>query len=206
MSSASEDQLRALTIRVLRSAASSDIKVSHAGVTIMPYVFNYLADCVERRVLEVSIRALPAAYAAQYDPSTDTLKFNSKNAGADDTPDRRRTIVHECVHAAIDLTAQGRRIEFADSEFLAWLVESLYSVAMRYPPPAQANTFLTGLYQLAQKVRATPGVYVCVETDWLILKRDIRRGYARHQAVEGDVISDGFRRNFFGNSNPLTPD
>lgn len=204
--SASEDQLRSLTIRVLRSAASGDVKVQHAGVTIMPYVFGYLSDCVERHVLEVSISALPAAYAAQYDANTDTLRFNSRNSGADDTPDRRRTIVHECVHAGVDLIAQGRRIDFADSEFLAWLVESLYAVAMGYPPPPQANTFLTGMYQLAQKIRATSGVYVCVETDWLILKRDIQQGYARHQNIQGDVITDGFRRSFFGNYSPLTAD
>jgi len=200
-----EERLRQLTVRVLKSAVSNGIKVSHAGRTMMPYVFGYLADCVERRVLQVSIRTLPAVYAAQYDDRSDTLIFNSLNAVPEDTPERRRTIIHECVHAALDLTAKGVRIEFADSEFLAFLVESIYAVAMRYPAPAQANPFATGMYQLAQKVRATDGIYTCVESDWLILKDYIRRGYSRHQTAAGYIVPDGFRRSFFGDYSPLTP-
>jgi hypothetical protein len=200
-----EERLRQLTILVLRSAVSNGIKVSHAGRTMMPYVFSYLADCVERHVLEVSIRTLPAVYAAQYDDRSDTLIFNSLSSVPADTPERRRTIIHECVHAALDLTAKGSRIEFADSEFLAFLVESIYAVAMGYPAPPPANPFATGMYQLAQKVRATSGIYTCVETDSLTLKDYIRRGYSRHQTAAGFIVPDGFRRSFFGDYSPLNP-
>jgi hypothetical protein len=144
--------LRDRVIKIVRSATTSKIDFQLRQWRINANSFEQVAN--GSLVLDVQVDSgnVYAGKQAQYDYKTDTLELPDANYGID--PMGMAGIVHESVHAYIDLLA-GRITESANEAagYLAQMLFLLHSGSTVPTPLSPGDVAL----RIARNIRNTPG-------------------------------------------------
>lgn len=137
--------LRRVVTGALSGPVINRISVSHAGQHITGRSLVLVANRVIDREIGVVVDAKLGAGSAEYNSGTDTFHLGFSSAAS---VTRKGLIVHEAVHAALDLhAASGMTI--AQSESLAYVVQSFYVREHTADPDAER---LTDPHPLKDKV------------------------------------------------------
>jgi hypothetical protein len=123
-----EFKLRLKVLSALNSKACGAIAFQAAGISVMGYHYGYLADLVAQYCVDIKFGVVDPAASAEYDHTTDTLRFSNRNLGFYATPSGRAQIIHECTHALIDAAHPGKPVRRSDNEFICWLAQTIYSL------------------------------------------------------------------------------
>lgn len=168
--------LRRLVVEALSSPVVNRISVTHAGHTITGRSLAAVANRVIDREIGVVVDAKVGSGEAEYDSGTDTFHLGFTSAA---TRTRKALIIHEAVHAALDLqTASG--VSIAQSESLAYVVQCYYVREHTLNPDSErltsTNPLKDKVYEIAWDMAATLAKRKQPESlHWSALDSAIRR-------------------------------
>jgi hypothetical protein len=147
--------LRRLVTGALTSPVVSRVNVSHAGHTITGRSLAAVANRVIDREIGVVRDSSIGAGSAEYDSGSNTFHLGFASATTDT---RKGLIVHEAVHAALDMQSAASMI-VAESESLAYVVQCYYVRELTRDPVANrltsSNPLKDKVYEIAWEMAAT---------------------------------------------------
>jgi hypothetical protein len=128
---------------------------------------------------------------AEYDSGTDAFHLGFRSAH---TPTRKALVVHEAVHAALDLKVAG--VTIAESESLAYVVQSFYVREHTVDPEAERltseNTLKDRVYELAWDMAGTLSKgRQPTSVEWLALDHAVRRHPTYKRTAGNNAGFDG---------------
>lgn len=141
--------LSRLVVEALSGPVINRINVTHAGHTITGRSLVVIANRVIDREIGVVVDSKVGSGEAEYDSGSDTFHLGFSSAS---TRTRKALIVHEAVHAALDMqTASG--VTIAQSESLAYVVQCFYVREYTADPDAErltsSNPLKDKVYEIA---------------------------------------------------------
>lgn len=152
--------LRSRVSSILRSPTTRKIDFRLGQWQINAVAFERVANAVTVLDIDVVVGGVSPGAEASYNFSDDTLLLPDDQYGM--TVRGQAGIVHECVHAFVDLMNVSGQSDSANEAagYIAYLLYLLYS-AYHFPPAAPgvgnlANTAMT----IAQSIMNTPGAVV----------------------------------------------
>lgn len=172
----SEDlALRRLVVGTLASPVISRLNVTHGGYQITGHAMAVVANKVIDGEIAVIYDSSVGPGEAEYDSGTDAFHLGFREAP---TTTRKALIVHEAVHAALDLKAAG--VTIAESESLAYVVQSFYVREHTVDPDAErltsANPLKDRVYELAWDMAGSLSKgRQPTSVEWLALDHAVRR-------------------------------
>jgi hypothetical protein len=136
-----------------------------------------------------------AGAAAEYHSHENTYVFPYKAAGL--TPQQKMAVVHESVHAMLDIRAGLERSTFSvlqtENEAAAYVTQALYGVlAFDATPGAHVQAFYDKAFEIANKIKGQLGVRVDAE-DAKYMKHAVAMGniYYKRFTESTPAFSDG---------------
>jgi hypothetical protein len=188
----SEDlALRRLVVGTLAGPVIHRLNVTHGGHQITGHSMAVVANKVIDGEIGVVYDSSLGSGEAEYDSGTDTFHLGFRNAH---TPTRKALIVHEAVHATLDLKVAG--VTVAESESLAYVVQSFYVREHTVDPEAERltseNTLKDRVYELAWDMAGTlsegrqPSA-----VEWLALDHAVRRHPTYRKTAGNSAGFDG---------------
>jgi hypothetical protein len=136
--------------------------------------------------LRVSVRHLPAAAEAQYDPDINTIIVPNANYAAPivagvanpDLAFQRVTIVHECTHAIVDQIRRAPRVLYRSNEVLAQVGGALFNVYEGTPFVPTTGDIFDLARTIANNIKNTPGAVIGTAADVQALENSITQNPA----------------------------
>lgn len=128
--------LRRVVVDALSGLVINRVNVSHAGHTITGRSLAAVANRVIDREIGVVIDSKVGSGEAEYDSGSDTFHLGFSSAS---TRTRKALIIHEAVHAALDMQTASR-VTIAQSESLAYVVQCFYLREHSLDPEAERLT------------------------------------------------------------------
>ncbi|MCU0873258.1 MAG: hypothetical protein MUE50_13035 [Pirellulaceae bacterium] len=188
----SEDlALRRLVVGTLASPAINRLNVIHGGYQITGHSMAVVANKVIDGEIAVVYDSSVGAGEAEYDSGTDAFHLGFRSAH---TPTRKALVVHEAVHAALDLKVAG--VTIAESESLAYVVQSFYVREHTVDPEAERltseNTLKDRVYELAWDMAGTLSKgRQPTSVEWLALDHAVRRHPTYKRTAGNNAGFDG---------------
>lgn len=146
--------LRHLVVGALADPVLNRLSVTHAGQTITGRSLAAVANRVIDR--EIGVVVDSKVGGAEYDHGTDTFHLGFSSAA---TRTRKALIVHEAVHAALDMHTASS-VTIAQSESLAYVVQCFYVREYTADPEMRltdSNPLKDKVFELAWDMAATLG-------------------------------------------------
>ncbi|MBI3281292.1 MAG: hypothetical protein HYZ57_15765 [Acidobacteria bacterium] len=152
------------------------LNVTHAGYFIRGTTLAAIANRVLDGEIGVIVDPKLSSGDAEYDSGTDTFHLGFRRAS---TTTRKGLVVHEAVHAALDMKAASS-ITVAESESLAYVVQSYYVREHTINPESvrltSADPLKDKVYEIAWDMAAAlAGGKQPTAVEWLALDHAVRR-------------------------------
>lgn len=180
-------QLRRMVTTALSSAVVARMNVHHAGLNITGTKLAAVANRVIDGDIGVVDDGSVAQGEAEYDSGTNTIHLGFQTASS---TTRQGLIVHEAVHAALDMKAVAG-MTIAESEALAYVVQC-YFVREQTPDPdterlSSENPLKDRVYELAWDMAATLSKRTQPSSlEWLALDHAVRR-HPKYRRTAGNI-------------------
>jgi hypothetical protein len=187
---ATKSMLRDRVMTILRSPTTKKIDFRLRQWHINSDSFEKVANGILVLDVQVDSGNVTGVAQAQYDYGTDTIELPSTSYGTDLFG--RAGIVHECVHAYIDLLS-SRIIESANEAagYLAQFLYLLYS-GSSFPTPVSPGDVAL---KVAQNIVNTPGAVVARADEEALRKAIVNHpNYARKMTLHLQAMRDGWHR------------
>jgi hypothetical protein len=184
----SEDlRLRRMVAFALADPVLARVNVQHGGRAITGTTLAAVANRVLDGQIDVFVDSTMNSWEAEYDSGTDILHLGFASASS---RTRKALIVHEAVHAALDLKAVSG-MTIAESESLAYVVQCYYVREDMLDPDAQrltdANPLKDRVYELAWDMAATLSERnQPTSIEWLALDHAVRR-HPKYKGIAGKI-------------------
>lgn len=184
----SEDlRLRYMVASALSRPVAARMNVHYAGRAITGSTLAAVAIRVLEGDIDVFVDSTLGAGEAEYDSGTDVLHLGFATASS---KTRKGLIVHEAVHAALDIRAVSG-MTIAESESLAYVVQSYYVREQTRDPAAHRltdpNPLKDRVYELAWDMAATlSGRAQPTSIEWPALDHAVRR-HPKYDRIAGNI-------------------
>lgn len=160
--------LRQRMAGILKSRGCNAIRFKLENITIVRYMYNYLAGEIEGGRVHVAI-----GNGDHFDPKTRTIQFDSGSP-------LEATIVHECTHALINITHGGKYIFLGAHEAAAYLAEAIYKLTIGGDVATDTPHLDRPLRALAKLAVAhndknPNGAFVCKQNDAMYIASVLER-------------------------------
>jgi hypothetical protein len=192
----SEDlRLRSMVASALSGPVIARVNVHHVGRAIFGTTLAAVAIRVLEGEIDVVVDSTMRTWEAEYDSGTDILHLGFANASS---TTRKALIVHEAVHAALDIKAVSG-MTIAESESLAYVVQSFYVREHTLEPDvyrltdpedgSDRNPWRDRVYELAWDMAATlsKGTQP-TSIEWLALDHAVRR-HPKYKGFAGNMAA-----------------
>lgn len=168
--------LRREAIRALAGPVVARVSVRYAGQVITGTTLAAVANRVIDGDISVVVDPALRSYEAEYDSGTDTFHLGFRRAVS---TTQKALIVHEAVHAALDLRAASR-LTVAESESLAYVVQCFFVREQTPDPDAERlsseDPLKDRVYELGWAMAETLSKRVQPSSvEWLALDHAVRR-------------------------------
>lgn len=189
----SEDlELRRMVAFALSGPVLARLNVHYAGRAITGASLAAVANRILDGTIDVFVDSALKSHEAEYDPVTDILHLGFRHANS---RTRKGLIVHEAVHAALDMRAATGMI-VAESESLAYVVQSYYVREHTLDPGAErlGNPDLRKdrVYELAWDMAAKLSKGQQPESiEWGALDHAVRRHPTYKRTAGNKALFDG---------------
>lgn len=181
--------LRRVVTTALSDSVAARVYVHHAGRTISGTSLAAVANRVIDGQMGVVVDSTLASGEAEYDSGTNVLHLGFRSANS---TTQKGLIVHEAVHAALDLKAVAG-MTIAESESLAYVVQS-YFVREHTPDPeaerlSSDDPLKDRVYELAWDMAATLSKgKQPASIEWLALDHAVRR-HPKYRKTAGKIAA-----------------